>query len=53
MAILVFFYTISYNSAAAFKRKIHNFFKGSCLFPVIFTIELEYFVLQLNQLNDF
>ena len=26
---------------------------GSFLFPVIFTIELSYFELKLNQLNDF
>ena len=37
---------------AAFKRKIYNFLTGSLLFPVICTIELEYFVLKLNELND-
>ena len=26
---------------------------GSLLFPVIFSIELEYFELKLNELNDF
>ena len=29
------------------------FLTGSLLFPVIFSIELEYFELKLNQLNDF
>ena len=29
------------------------FLTGSLLFSVIFTIELEYFELKLNQLNDF
>ena len=37
-----------------FSRDIYNFFlTGSLLFRVIFSIELEYFELKLNQLNDF
>ena len=38
---------------ARFSAKFIFFLTESLLFPVIFSIELEYFELKLNQLNDF
>ena len=38
---------------ARFSAKFMIFITGSLLFSVIFSIELEYFELKLNQLKDF
>ena len=53
MAFLGYFTQIRIAVLARFLRDIYNFLTWSLLFPVIFTIELEYFELKLDELNDF
>ena len=53
--MVVFGYFTQFRIAvlARFSAKFIIFITGSLLFPVIFSIELEYFELKLNQLKDF
>ena len=53
MAFLGYFTQFRIAVLARFSAIFIIFITGSLLFPVIFTIELEYFELKLNQLNDF
>ena len=53
MAFLNYFTQFRISVLARFSAKFIIFITGSLLFPVIFSIELEYFGLKLNQLNDF
>ena len=53
MAFLGYFTQCRITMLACFSAIFIIFLTGSLLFPVIFSIELEYFELKLNQLNDF
>ena len=53
MDFLGYFTQFRITVLARFCAIIIIFLTGSLLFPVIFSIELEYFELKLNQLNDF
>ena len=53
MAFLGYFTQFRIAVLARFCAIFIIFLTGSLLFPVIFSIELEYFELKLNQLNDF
>ena len=53
MAFLGYFTQFRITVLARFSAKFIIFLTGSLLFPVIFSIELEYFGLKLNQLNEF
>ena len=46
-------FRITLTVLARFTAKFIIFLTVSLLFPAIFTVELEYFELKLNQLNDF
>ena len=52
MTILGYFSQFCITVLARFSTKFIIFLTGSLLFPVIFNIELEYFVLKLNKLKD-
>ena len=53
MVFLGYFTQFRIAVLARFSVKFIIFITGSLLFPVIFSIELEYFELKLNQLKDF
>ena len=53
MAFLGYFTQFRIAMLARFRAIFIIFLTGSLLFSVIFTIELEYFELKLNQLNNF
>ena len=53
MAFLGYFTQFRIAVLARFSAIFIIFLTGSLLFPVIFTIILEYFELKFNQLNDF
>ena len=53
MAFLGYFTQFRITVLARFCAIFMIFLKGSLLFLAIFSIELEYFELKLNQLNDF
>ena len=53
MALLGYFTQFRLAVLVRFSAIITIFLTGSLLFPVVFSIELEYFELKLNQLNDF
>ena len=53
MAFLGYFTQLRIAALARFSAKFIIFITGSLLFSVIFSIELEYFELKLNQLKDF
>ena len=53
MAFLGFFTQFRKAVLARFSAKLIIFLTGSLLFPVIFSIQLEYFRLKLNQLKEF
>ena len=53
MAFLGYFTQFRIAVLARFSAKFIIFITGLLLFPVIFSIELEYFELKLNQLKEF
>ena len=53
MAFLGYFTQFRITVLARFCAIFIIFLTGWLLFPVIFSIELKYFELRLNQLNDF